>query len=240
MAKNIDDKVLKIIKQEGSVDASRIKSVLNESFGVGAGSSDINSLLYGTLRDRVTRDKNEKGFPVWRLKGAVFEAAVGLESMFYKTLVNEGVLNNSDSMLDFEVKNNHNNKTYHLDIAIFRDGKKYDIEVDGFEHIRADAMFSIQRQIKRSTKNCEIEIDWMDNDNSFVDFKKIDNRKVYKWLNKNREWCNKFHEELIKPHDITRNVYLIENRWIILRFWNYEIKDDLRQCVDDVREVIEK
>src|SRR5476651_1089906 len=92
--------------------------------------------------------------------------------------------------------------------------------------MRADARMSIQKQIAKQGTRTEIVIDWMDNETSYADFKAIDSSTVFKWCAMNREWCIRYHEELLKPHDITRNIWLIEQGWKVIRFWNFEIKEE--------------
>ena len=78
----------------------------------------------------------------------------------------------------------------------------------------------------------------MDNRNSFTDFKLIDNKRLFRWFAMHREWSRSFHEELLKPHDITRNIWLIDNGWSVMRFWNFEIKEDRERCVADVKSFV--
>lgn len=240
MPKNTDNKIIEIIRDRGPVNARQIQSILQSEYNAELDIEEINSALYGSLHNLLVRDKNELGYPVWRIKGNSFEAAMGLEVMFYEGLLKQKIVTENNSQLDFMLNNPRNNKTYHLDIAVFKDGQRFNIEIDGFEHIRADARLSIQRQIEVRREESEIEIDWMDNETSYADFKIIDSSMVFKWLVKHRLWCMKYHEELIKPHDITRNIWLIENGWRIIRFWNFEIKDDMNRSIKDVREFLLK
>lgn len=235
MGKGLADRILQIIRENGAVSTSGIKAVLDEDYRFFIDKAEINSLLYGQLREFVIRDKNETGYPIWRLKGNSFEASAGLEVMFFRELVEKNICSDNDSQLNYQIRNIRNNKIYHLDIVIFQNGKKFNIEIDGFEHIRADARLSIQKQIEKNGGNREISIDWMDNETSFADFKKIDSEKVFKWCIKHGDWCIRYHEELLKPHDITRNIFLIENGWKVIRFWNFEIKNEIEQCARIVK-----
>lgn len=238
MSNNIDNQLLHIIETHGPLSSQQILATLKSQYNICVNKETVNSLLYGQLRGLVIRDKNEKGYPVWRIKRQTFEAAMGLEVLFYDNLLRQKIVTEENSRLDYKVRNPRNNKTYHLDIAIFHGDKKTDIEIDGFEHMRADAMLSIQNQIVKKGDTHEIEIDWMDNGTSYVDFKLIDSGRVFKWCTSHRDWCMKYHEELIKPHDITRNVWLIENRWKIIRFWNFEVKNEMDRCIQVVKDVL--
>lgn len=235
MGKNVASRIIQIIREDGPISTQRIKSILTENYLLIIDKAEIHSLLYGQLRELVIRDKDEKGYPVWRLKSGSFEAASGLEVMFYRGLLRRKIISESYSRLDYQIQNPRNKKIYHLDIAIFQNQKKFAIEIDGFEHMRADARLSIQNQIEKNGGNCDITIDWMDNDNSFADFKTIDSDKVFKWCIRHRDWCVRYHEELIKPHDITRNIFLIDNGWRIIRFWNFEIRNDMEQCLKIIK-----
>lgn len=235
MPKNLADNILQILLSDGPLNSKAIIANLYNKYRINIDSEEINSLLYGKLHNRLIRDKDENGYPVWRIKGDTFEAAKGLEVKFYNELINRGIITPKNSQLDYQIKNPRNGKTYFLDIAVFKNEKKFNIEIDGFEHIRADARLSIQNQIRRGEDNCEIEIDWMDHNNSFADFKSIDSSGIFKWLLTHRSWCIRYHEELLKPHDITRNIWLIENGWKIIRFWNFAVKDNLNHCLQDVR-----
>ncbi len=232
----IDNTILEIIKEFGPVTTKEIiehakkqKISINKEY--------INSILYGTFREVVVRDRNNKNIPTWRLRTKSFEAAKGYETQLHNALIKENIIRTDEAFLDFEVHHPRTRKTYHLDIAIFKQDKKYNIEVDGFDHMRADARLSIQKQIKE--KKSMIEIDWMDNEHSYVDFQKIDSNLVNKWCKKNVSWCITYHEELIWPQDITRNIWLIENGWRIMRLWNIQIQHNLQQCIQEIKEWIE-
>ena len=41
-------------------------------------------------------------------------------------------------------------------------------------------------------------------------------------------------------HDITRNIWLIENGWRVMRFWNFEVKDEMERCISDFKALIAK
>lgn len=237
---NTADQILRIIHEHGPLYAREIASILEKKYRLTIDKTEVNSLLYGPLHEFVIRDKNEHGFPVWRIKNEQFEASMGLEVMFYNKLLKESVCSKSDSRLDYKLDNRRNGKTYHLDIAIIRGDNKFNIEIDGFEHIRADARLSIQKQLERNKKikEIEIEIDWMDNSVSYADFSGIDSAQVFKWLLDNRGWCIKYHEELLWPHDITRNIYLIDNGWSIVRLWNFQIKDNMKECISLIKSLL--
>ena len=97
-----------------------------------------------------------------------------------------------------------------------------------------DLAFKNQIRAKKST----ISIDWMDNEKSYVDFRQIDSRLVNQWCNKNLQWCITYHEELLWPHDITRNIFLIDNGWQVMRLWNMEVKNDLARCIAEIKDWI--
>jgi hypothetical protein len=196
----------------------------------------VKKALHGDLRGSVICDKDANGYVTWRLKGSGFEASKGLEVYFYTELIKRKIISEEYTSLDFRVEYPRKRKVYHLDIAVINDEQKYDIEVDGFEHLRADAMYSIGQQIAKNGGESEIEIDWMDHERSYVDFKSIDKKAVYDWCNRNTDWCVRYHEELIWPHDIERNVWLIENGWQVIRFWNFEVKQDVGKCAELVKE----
>lgn len=235
MALSNDDLVLDIVKEHGPVTTKQIvecalkKDVLLEK-------DYINSILYGYLREVVVRDRNNYNVPTWRLKTQSFEAAKGYEGKLYNELLKQNIVAPDEAFLDFEVRHARTRKTYHLDIALFHQGTKYNIEVDGFDHMRADARLSIQEQVRSKGQNCSIEIDWMDNETSYVDFKKIDSTLVNTWCNSHLDWCITYHEELIWPHDITRTIFLIDNGWKIIRFWNTQIHGNLTKCVGEIKE----
>ncbi len=234
------DKVVKVFKEKGPVTIRQLLEQLSLDPKDPKDREKINSLLYGELRSLVIRDKDENGCQTWRLKGNSFEAAKGLEVKFYTELLKRKIITQENSQLDLAIEHPRKRKVYHLDIAVVTPEQKYNIEIDGYEHMRADAMDSMQRQIEKKGEKCEIDIDWMDHERSYVDFKRIDNKIVYKWCANNISWCIRYHEELLWPHDITRNIWLIENGWCVMRFWNFEIRDDLERCIRDVRELIGK
>lgn len=238
MPKDISAQVLQIVNERGPLSVVRIRSILSTEFRIPATVEQINRLLYGQLRERVVRDKDELGYPTWRIKVGKFEASQGLEVMFYSELLRRNVVTEENSFLGYQMRNRRNGKTYDLDIAIIAGDLKLNIEIDGFEHMRADARLSIQEQIEKRGGNTEIEIDWMDNDTSYVKFKYIDSKSFFKWCMTHRDWCKKYHEELLKPHDITRNMWLIENGWKVMRFWNFEVKEEMEQCIVDVQSLL--
>lgn len=233
--KSFEDKVLDVVSKKGPI---RVKELLEE-LGLGAGDGEkVNSMLYGSLRNVVIRDKDAKGRHTWRLKGSAFEAARGLEVKFYTELIKKKIIAPDNSTMDYTIEHPRKKKVYHLDIAVVQAERKYDIEIDGYEHMRADAMLSIQMQLAKNGTNAEIEIDWMDHERSYVNFDQIDKQLVYRWCSTHVDWCIRYHEELLWPHDITRNMWLIENGWQVMRFWNFEIKNDVDACVKQVREVM--
>ncbi len=230
--------VVKTIEDAGAVSVREIMDSLSLNYRDPEEREKINSLLYGELRPLVIRDKNEDGMPIWRLKGDSFEAAKGLEIMFYAELSRRPFFEKVESSLDTKIENRRKRKIYHLDIAVSHDNHYLDIEIDGYEHIRADALYSIQNQIEEKGEHCEVVIDWMDNESSYVKYQDIDRQKVYKWCSAHPEWCIRYHEELLWPHDIMRNMWLIENGWKIIRFWNFEIKNSMKRCIKDVEDII--
>jgi very-short-patch-repair endonuclease len=240
MPDKISDTILQLLKYHSPITAQQITQSLRVDFKISIKKEEVNSILYGALHEFVIRDKDERGYPVWRVKNHGFEAAKGLEVMFYNDLIKHDVITSDSSLLDYSIENIRNKKTYYLDIAIMIDGAKFNIEIDGFEHIRADARLSIQKQLEQNGRRDEIIIDWMDNETSYADFGLIDNKRIFSWLARNRSWCVRYHDELLKPHDITRNIWLIENGWRVIRFWNFEIKDELKRCREIVKAWISK
>jgi hypothetical protein len=232
--KSLEDKVLDVLK-DGPVSTREILQRLSLDL---KDKEKVHSLLYGDLRASVIRDKDANGYPTWRLKGLGFEASKGLEVQFYTKLLKKKVISEQESSLDYTIENPRKRKVYHLDIAVVRNDRKYDIEVDGYEHLRADAMRSIALQIGKNGFDTEIEIDWMDHERSYVNFETFDKQSVYRWCSTHIDWCIRYHEELLWPHDITRNMWLIENGWRVIRFWNFEIKRDMERCVGDVESVL--
>lgn len=237
MSLSLDDLVLDIIKEYGPLTTKEILEFAQKKHVV-LDKDYINSILYGYLREVVVRDRNEFNIPTWRLKTQRFEAAKGYEATLFNELIKKNVVSTDEIFLDFEIRHSRTKKTYHLDIALFSNGKKINVEVDGFDHMRADARLSIQKQLLEKGKNCEIEVDWMDNETSFVDFKKIDNKLVNSWCTTHLSWCISFHEELLWPHDITRNIFLIEQGYKIIRFWNRQIQNNLSTCVKEIKELV--
>lgn len=237
MQNSLQDYIFQIITDSEPVTTKEIQELL-EKHRVTVSNKEINSVLYGPLRSVVIRDINEKGIPAWKIRRKQFSAAGGLEAKFYNELIKQEIVTKENSQLGFTVKNTRNNKRYHLDIAIWRGDRKYDIEIDGFDHIRADALASLERQIIEGGKNVEIEIDWMDNEKSFIAFNEINTKIVYQWLGKHLSWCIRYHEELLWPKDITRNIWLIEKGWKIMRFWNVEVQREMEKCVDEVKELM--
>lgn len=232
-----DDVILDIIKEHGPVTTKQILAYAEKNH-VFIEKEYINSILYGYLREVVVRDRNNYNVPTWRLKTQKFEAAKGYEQQVYNELLKQKLISPDNAFLDYEMRHARTRKTYHLDIALLYRDQKFNIEIDGFEHVRADARLSIQNQIKNKGSNCEIEIDWMDHEKSYVDFNAIDNTVVNKWCAKNVAWCIQFHEELLWPHDVTRNIWLIENGWQIMRLWNIQITKDLPSCIKEIAEWI--
>lgn len=237
MLLNTDDVILDIIKEYGPLTTKQIIQYAQKK-NIALEKEYVNSILYGYLREVVVRDRNHYDIPTWRLKTQKFEAAKGYESKLFNELVKQKIITTQNAFLDFEVRHPRTRKTYHLDIALFYKGKKINIEVDGFEHMRADARLSIQNQIKRKGQKCKIEIDWMDNKSSYVDFQKIDSTLINNWCNKNLLFCIRYHEELLWPQDITRNIWLIENGWKVMRLWNTQIRNDLTKCIQEITQWI--
>lgn len=65
----------------------------------------------------------------------------------------------------------------------------------------------------------------------------------YNWQEKkekiksNREyWINKIEGNIAR--DKKYNRMLIEQKWIVIRFWEHEIKKELNKCVDEVKKAI--
>jgi hypothetical protein len=232
--KSLEDKIIDVLK-DGPLSTKEILERLSLKL---SDKEKINSLLYGKLKAAVIRDKDEHGYHLWRRKGIGFEASKGLEVKLYAELIERKILTPETSSMDFTIENPRKRKVYHLDIAVIEGDQKFDIEIDGYEHIRADAMYSIGQQIKERGDNAEIEIDWMDHERSYVDFKAIDKQTVYKWCSTHIDWCIRYHEELLWPHDITRNMWLIENGWRVIRFWNFEVKKDLNRCINDIKNIL--
>lgn len=232
--KNLEDKVIDVLK-EGPLTTKEILERLSLKL---SDKEKVHSLLYGDLRASVIRDKDEEGRHTWRLKGFGFEASKGLEVQFYSELQKQHILSPATSSLDYTIENPKKRKVYHLDIAVIEGEQKVDIEVDGYEHLRADAMYSIGQQIAKNGDNAEIEIDWMDHERSYVSYESINKKRVYKWCSTHIDWCIRYHEELLWPHDITRNLWLIDNGWQVIRFWNFEIIRDLSRCIQDVADIL--
>lgn len=235
MKKNVNEIILQILREQSPLGTHEIHKLL-EKQGISVERKELNSLLYGELRNQVTKDVDGEGNQVWRLSGQKFTAAKGLEFTLYRELLNRKIITTENSQLDYAVTNRRTRKVYHLDIAIMIGERKLNIEVDGFDHLRADAMYSIQKQLREKGSKAEIEIDWMDHERSFIDFKSMDSEKVYAWCSKNADWCRRYHEELIWPKDITRNLWLIENGWEIMRVWNFEVRDDSKRIIKEVGE----
>src|SRR2546430_1436957 len=93
--------------QNGSLSSRQLSEQLRVD------KEDINSLLYGPLRTLVIRDKDEKGYPVWRLRGETFEAAKGLEVKFYTELLKRRVLTTDNSQSDYPIEHPKYKKVYH-------------------------------------------------------------------------------------------------------------------------------
>ena len=223
MANDFSHRVLQIVSEEGPVSSPEIKLFLQADYNQRVDAREIHSLLYRMLHNGlVIRDKDVQGNPTWRAKGHDFEAAKGLEVLFFSELLKKKIVDKETSMLGYKLHDERHRKTYELDIAVFQPDIKLDIEIDGYEHMRADARLSMQRQIEERGENCEMHIDWMDNDSSYADFKTIEVRKVF------------------KPRDLTRNFWLNENGWKVIRFWTFEVKDEMEKCIRQVKELIGK
>lgn len=237
MFNSLQDDIVKTIEQAGTASVREIMDALAMDYRDPREREKVNSLLYGELRSIVIRDKNEDGLHTWRIKTRDFEAAKGLEIMFYTELTGRSVVDEEEISLDTKIENRRKRKVYHLDIAITRNSQRYNIEIDGFEHIRADALLSIQEQIAKK-EDVQVDIDWMDHESSYVNYQRIDRKPVYQWLNAHPNWCIRYHEELLWPHDLTRNIWLIENGWRIIRFWNFEVKNEMDRCMQDVKALL--
>jgi very-short-patch-repair endonuclease len=237
MTQTLSDMILQILINAGPVTTKEIQSVLADQ-KIDVERDAINSILYGELRNQIIRDRNAQKIPIWRIRRGAFEAASGLERRLYERLIEQNIITSDTSHLDYTVRNRRNNKIYHLDIAIILEQQKYNIEVDGFDHVRADALASIERQVKENGENTDIDIDWMDNEKSFIAFDEIDTKIVYHYLLRNIDWCIRFHEELLWPKDITRNLWLIESGWKIMRFWNMEVSRDLDSVSVQIKDYI--
>lgn len=235
---DLRDLIYRVITEEEPVTTKEIQAKLNfvES---NIAKDSINSILYGELKKSVIRDVNSEGIPAWKVRRAKFTPAGGLELKFYDQLLKKGIINKENSQHGFGVKNTKNNKRYHLDIAVFINSNRYNIEIDGFDHIRADALSSMDRQLDKKGHDCEIEIDWMDHEKSYVSYSNIDTSKVYKWCGKNIDWCIKYHEELLWPKDITRNIWLIDKGWCVIRLWNEQVRAQPEKCMRTISDWLE-
>jgi hypothetical protein len=232
-----DNTILDIIKQYGPLSTQEIVNKA-KTCGLQVEKEYINSLLYGFFREAVVRERDTRNIPVWRIKTGAFQAGKGYESSLAKELLRRSVVQENELFLDYTLSNRRTRKTYHLDIALIKDSGKYNIEVDGFEHMRADARLSIQQQIVKKGDNSEIDIDWMDHASSYMDFKLIDSKRINSWCIKHLKWCITYHEELLWPHDISRNIFLIDNGWSVMRLWNMEIKNNLSDSISQISEWI--
>lgn len=233
------DQIFQIISENEPLSTKEICSKLH-TYGVDVEKESVNSLLYSSLRNSVIRDRNESGIPVWRVRRKQFLAAGGLESKFYHELIQRRIVTENNTQLGFTVKNTKRNIRYSLDIVIKLGQERFDIEIDGLDHVRADALLSIQNQITKKGTDCEIELDWMDNKSSFIPYSAIQTAKVYKWLGDNQTFCIRYHEELLWPKDITRNIWLIEKGWNVVRFWNFQIRDDMDGCIQELKDVMKR
>jgi len=52
------------------------------------------------------------------------------------------------------------------------------------------------------------------------------------------EGYNWHNREDIKKKDKAKNAYLKVSGWVLLRFWEHEIKDDINKCVQIIQEEI--
>jgi hypothetical protein len=237
MPDELRERIYQIVCESDLISTKNIVEKLHEG-GLVVKREDVNSVLYGELRERVIRDKDDDGIPLWRVRRVRFSAAGGLEAKLYKELVRQGIVAEGSAQLGFGVKNTRNNKRYHLDIAIRKDNNRYNIEVDGFDHVRADALSSIDRQLEKNGQNAEIEIDWMDHEKSYTNFSIIHTSRVYRWLGGHLDWCVRYHEELLWPKDISRNIWLIEKGWRVMRIWNAEIERDMNKTIASIRDFL--
>src|SRR5438309_788969 len=102
--KDLPSKVLQVILEIGPVHVNEILQFLEKRHHLHVEKEEIHSLLYGDLRELVIRDKDEKGFPAWRAKGVLFEAAKGLEVSLYNELLKRNIIERDSSQLDFPVR----------------------------------------------------------------------------------------------------------------------------------------
>lgn len=64
------------------------------------------------------------------------------------------------------------------------------------------------------------------------DFEEIKNR-----LKSNKEfWIRKIERNMERDFEITQ--FLIEQGWVVLRFWDFEIKNDLQSCADKIERTV--
>ena len=64
------------------------------------------------------------------------------------------------------------------------------------------------------------------------DFEEIKNR-----LKSNKEfWLEKIERNMERDFEITQ--FLIEQGWAVLRFWDFEIKNDLGRCADKIEHAV--
>lgn len=230
------DYITEIIRRDGPISSTELQKILKD-YDIHAQRKDVNSILSALIRKTLLiRDVNEEGIPTYRIRTGKFEASSGLEVKLYTELLRRNIISEENATLGMPVRNRRNGKTYTLDIAIITGDRKYNIEVDDFGHIRPDALRSICYQLEKNQKIKEIDIDWMDHEVSFADFKSFNPKTAYRWCSDHLSWCIRYHEELVKPKDITRNMWLIENGWQVMRVWNKEISDDLDKCVKEISE----
>lgn len=236
---DLKGQIFKIITENAPLTTKEIQDSLQD-YSITVSREQINSILYGELRDSIIRDVNTKGIPAWKVRQTKFSAAGGLEAKLYQELIKRNIISTDNSQLGFTLRNTRNGKTYHLDIAIRQADKRFNIEIDGFDHVRADALSSLERQIIENGNNAEIEIDWMDNEKSYIRYDEINTKLVYQWLGEHIDWCIRFHEELLWPKDITRNLWLIDKGWVVVRFWNIQVRNRVNQCLKDIEDILKK
>lgn len=232
----LTDTITYLIRQHGPMSSQELLKLMSKH-GIRAQKKEVNSILSTLNRTTLlVRDVNEAGIPTYRIRTGVFEASSGFEVKLFTELLKRKIVTRENAELGKQIRNRRNGKTYSLDIAIIKNERKYNIEVDDFGHIRPDALRSICAQVRKHKELSEIEVDWMDHEVSYADFKSFDPKTAYRWCSSHLSWCIRYHEELIKPKDITRNMWLIENGWQVMRVWNKQITEDLDKCLEEIGE----
>ena len=49
-------------------------------------------------------------------------------------------------------------------------------------------------------------------------------------------WINKIERNMERDFEITQ--FLIEQGWVVLRFWDFEIENDLKTCADKIERTV--